>query len=298
MTAIKAAREDSLGPPVPPFEFPPGQTTVLPGRGEFFYRDSGGEGPAVLLLHGWVVSADLNWLNVYQPLQDAGFRVIAIDHRGHGRGPRPNDPFRLTDCAADAAALIEHLNVGPAIVAGYSMGGPISELLARSRPELVAALILCATAPSWDDAHMKRTWKRMWAMALTLGLFPHAFWRWGAEFTGTPKGPETSWTVAELARGSARDLAEAGRELGRYDARSWLGELDMPVAVVVTTRDRSVPPRRQRELAELTGAKVFEAECDHLGAGAAPHKFEPAFSRAVQHIAQQVAIKSTNESVA
>jgi 3-oxoadipate enol-lactonase len=93
--------------PVPPVPLPPGRAVLVPGRGELFVRDSGGDGPPVLLLHGWMFSADTNWFTVYGPLQAAGYRVIALDHRGHGRGLRTPDEFRLVDCAADAAALLE-----------------------------------------------------------------------------------------------------------------------------------------------------------------------------------------------
>ncbi len=61
--------------------------------------------PPVLLLHGWTVSADLNFFAVYDELA-ARHRVIALDHRGHGRGMRPRTPFSLEDCADDAAALL------------------------------------------------------------------------------------------------------------------------------------------------------------------------------------------------
>ena len=92
--------------PEPPIEPPAGRIVHVPGRGEFFLRDSGGDGPALLLLHGWMVSADLNFLTVYDALADAGYRVLALDHRGHGRGLRTPQPFRLEDCAADVAAVL------------------------------------------------------------------------------------------------------------------------------------------------------------------------------------------------
>ena len=76
-------------PPIPPIELPPARTVLAPGRGELFIRDTGGEGPAVMLLHGWMATADLNWWGAYGPLAEAGYRVLAIDHRGHGRGMRP-----------------------------------------------------------------------------------------------------------------------------------------------------------------------------------------------------------------
>ena len=65
-------------------------------------------------------------------------------------------------------------------------------------------------------------------------------------------------------RHSAPDLVEAGRELGRFDSRPWLAPLPIPTAVVVTSRDGAVPPRKQRELAGALGGQVFEAPIDHL----------------------------------
>src|SRR5436305_15176822 len=100
-------------PPEPPFEMPPARTVLVPGRGEFFLRDSGGDGPPVMLLHGWLASADLNWAGAYADLIDAGYRVLAIDHRGHGRGLRSMERFRLDDCAADAAGVLRELDSAP-----------------------------------------------------------------------------------------------------------------------------------------------------------------------------------------
>jgi pimeloyl-ACP methyl ester carboxylesterase len=145
------------------------------------------------------------------------------------------------------------------------MGGPIACLMARDHADAVSALVLCATAREWQDPRMKAIWSGMGVLRLVLGAFPHQSWRWGLRRAGFPDSPITSWVAAELSRGSARDLAEAGRELGRFDSRTWIRELRVPAAVVVTTRDSAVPPRKQYELAESLGAPVFEIACDHSG---------------------------------
>ena len=59
-------------PPVPPFEMPPARTVRVPDRGEFFLRDSGGDGSAVMLLHGWMATADLNWAGAYAETPSVG----------------------------------------------------------------------------------------------------------------------------------------------------------------------------------------------------------------------------------
>src|SRR5687768_13407000 len=127
---IRRRRAAPRWAPEPPVALPPGQAVHVPGRGELFVRDNGGDGPPVLLLHGWTASADLNWYAQYGALTAAGMRVIALDHRGHGRGLRTHADFRLADCADDAVALVEHLGTGPVVATGYSMGGPIALLAA------------------------------------------------------------------------------------------------------------------------------------------------------------------------
>src|SRR5947199_10370275 len=142
-------------PPEPPFEMPPPRTLLVSGRGELFLRDSGGDGPTVMLLHGWMASGDLNWAGAYGALIAAGYRVLAIDHRGHGRGLRQLVPFRLADCAADAAATLRALQLAPALVVGYSMGGAIAQLVARDHPDVVGGLVLSGTAQHWQEPQVR-----------------------------------------------------------------------------------------------------------------------------------------------
>ncbi len=243
---------------------PPARTVRVPGRGEFFIRDSGGEGSAVMLLHGWMASADLNWSGAYAALAEAGYRVLAIDHRGHGRGLRPLVPFRLADCAADAAGVLRTLDLAPALIVGYSMGGAIAQLVARDHPDVAQGVVLSGTAQHWQDPQSRRAFRAMGALGLSLSLAPRSFWRLGFRRAGLPSNQNTVWAQSEMMRHSAREIAEAGRELGRFDSRPWLGTVMSPVAVLITNRDQVVPVRKQRELAEAAGGPVFESPIDHL----------------------------------
>lgn len=272
--------------PEPPVELPEGRVVHVRGRGEFFLRDSGGGGRPLLLLHGWTVSADLNWFLIYQPLIDAGYRVLAIDHRGHGRGLRSPAPFRLIECADDAAAVLRQLETGPALVVGYSMGGAIAQLMARDHPEIVAGMVLCATATDWQEPRMKVIWHSMAALRLPLGLFPQESWRALMRSAGFKSNAATTWATAELTRGSSHDVAEAGRELGRYDAREWIGSLRTPATVVVTTRDTGVPPRKQRELADRLGTRPVDVHGDHGAVMVKPREFARALLQALDALSE------------
>jgi pimeloyl-ACP methyl ester carboxylesterase len=128
---------------------------------------------------------------------------------------------------------------------------------------------------------MRVVWNTMAFLRLLLGLAPHWLWRAGLRRLGFPDSALTTWVTAELTRGSAPDIAEAGRELGRYDARPWIGSLDVPAAVVITTEDRDVPPRKQRELAASLRAPTFDVKGSHFAVGADPEQFAEALLAAL-----------------
>ena len=261
-------RRDIARPPVPP-ALPPGRVMNLPGRGEVFVRDSGGTSgsPAVLLLHGWTVSADLNFFAAYASLAES-YRVIALDLRGHGRGMRSIEPFSLEDCADDAAVLLEQLEAGRVIVVGYSMGGPVGLLLARRHREQVAAVVMQATALEWRRAVRERAvWRLLPVLDLSLRFGVGAVFAERVLRQAVREAPELAdyrpWLAAESRRATARDLVAAGRALSRYDARPWADQLDVPAAMLVTTHDRLVRPAKQRELATALRASVLEIDADH-----------------------------------
>jgi 3-oxoadipate enol-lactonase len=276
-------------PPAPPIEMPPARTVRLEDRGEFFLRDSGGDGPAVMLLHGWIATADLNWWGAYGDLIDAGYRMLAIDHRGHGRGLRPLTRFRLVDCAADAAAVLRELDL-KATVVGYSMGGAIAQLVARDHPDVTDGVVLSGTAQHWQDPKTRWQFRTMGAFGLALALAPRAMLRSGLKQSGIEENERTAWLQSELLRHSARDIAEAGRELGRFDSRSWLGHVEPPLAVVVTTRDELVPVPKQRELAAAGKAQVFEAPISHMEVGWNAAAYNPALLQAITAVRASEAV--------
>jgi len=266
---LTARRPDDLPPPCAP-PLPPGRVVSLPGRGDVFVRELAGPDdlPPVLLLHGWTASADLNWYGNFDCFEGER-RVIAIDHRGHGRGMRSHEPFRLADCADDAAALLEVLGIPRAVAVGYSMGGPIALLLARRHPERVAGLVLAGTALHFSGSRWERLrWKGLALLELGVRI------GWGERLVANLAqdlarvddafAPYATWLAGEFSRTHPRALRQAGSELGRFDATPWAGRLDVPAAVVVTAKDSLVPPHRQRALAALLDAEIHElAEADH-----------------------------------
>jgi pimeloyl-ACP methyl ester carboxylesterase len=278
-------------PPMPPSELPPARTVVVGAPRGVGHPEAPAAGhddrPVLLLLHGWLVSADLNWHAAFRPLHEAGYRVLALDHRGHGRGLRPLVPFRLADCAADAAALLRTLGLGPATVIGYSMGGTIAQLIARDHGDVVSGLVLSATCQHFQDPDTQRWWKWMGAAGVAMGLAPQRFFAAGLRRQGLPQGHYTAWLLSELKRHSPKDTAEAGRELGRFDSRPWLSSIRVPASMVLTSRDSAISPAKQRELAAAIGATVFEVALDHLQLTSRPDEYNPALLDAVAAVSSQ-----------
>ena len=278
---------------------PGGHTAVLAGRGEVFYRHHRHADPAaatVLLLHGWTASADLQFFTAYEELA-RDFSFVAIDHRGHGRGMRAAARFELEDAADDAAALIEQLGVGPVIVIGYSMGGPLTLLMTQRHPHLVAGIVVQATALEWNATLGERVrWKtvRMISPVLRSWSFP-SWLRAGLRRMGRQQpavAPYIEWLAGELSRNSAVHLVHAGQALSRYDAASWAQMLRVPSAMLITTRDHLVLPRKQRALAAALGAHVGEVPGDHLAPWMNAAEFSSTTSALVHHVADRVSSRA------
>ena len=105
----------------------------------------GGSGPGILLLHGLMGRAT-TWWPVAQWLTRYG-RVVGLDARGHGRNTHRGGGWRTEDFAADAAALIQRLGLGPVVAIGHSMGGLHAMVLAATRPDLVRGIVVEDFAP-------------------------------------------------------------------------------------------------------------------------------------------------------
>ncbi|PLP61084.1 alpha/beta hydrolase [Mesorhizobium loti] len=105
-----------------------------------------GSGDPVLMIHGFASSHYVNWVSPgwFKTLNDAGYRAVAFDHRGHGASTKSYEGADYTPqkMASDAAALLDHLGIEQAHVMGYSMGARVSAFLALSNPDKVATLVL------------------------------------------------------------------------------------------------------------------------------------------------------------
>ncbi|HXY28999.1 MAG TPA: alpha/beta hydrolase [Acidimicrobiales bacterium] len=271
---------------------PPAHPVELPGRGTSYVRDIPGPpgAPVVVLLHGLMATADLNWISAYTELAQH-FRVIALDQRGHGRGIRPQGRFHLEDCADDVAALADALDVQNFVPVGYSMGGPVAQLVWRRHPHRVAGLVLCATSTNFRPPRAVFAFEAMTVANLFVRITPPAL-RWHIAERMIARRARSSewmqWAWSEFRRSDLVKLIEAAQALVRYSADDWIGEVDVPTAVIMTTEDRLVPPSWQQKLAAgVPGARVYEIDADHPVGVREPERFVPVLLGACMEVSSR-----------
>ena len=252
----------------------------LPGRGATRVWECTGPPGAetLMLIHGVACTAELNWGKVFAPLA-AHFRVVAADLRGHGDGIRAGSRFRLEDCADDVAALAAVLGTGKFTAVGYSMGGMVAQLVYRRHASLLSGLVLCSTA-----GNMGSPAQNLAAFALPATA---AGLRWnpvlqlvsaevlGSALLGPIDDPATArWARAQLRRTTLASAVSAIQAVAQFSSDSWISQVDVPTAVVVTTRDRIVSTGRQLGLARaIPGASVHEVDADHAVCITEPQTF-------------------------
>ena len=260
----------------------------LPGRGTTRVWECAGPPGAgtLMLIHGVAGTAELNWGKVLEPL-GRHFRVVAADLRGHGDGIPLRSRFRLEDCADDVAALAGVLSIPRFVAVGYSMGGMVAQLLSRRHASLLSGLVLCSTAgrvrgsPAEQMAALA-----MPAMAAAIQWNPMLHLLnadfFGLALLGHVDDPETArWARAQLSRTTLATTISAMHAVSRFTSDPWISQVDVPVAVVITARDRVVPPERQLELARaIPGATVHYVDSDHGACINAPQSFARALLEA------------------
>ncbi|HET6965190.1 MAG TPA: alpha/beta hydrolase [Acidimicrobiales bacterium] len=289
---VRVGDDRSDGPSDGPSDSPSDLVQGLPGRvcraGATSYRFVPGPdgAPTVVLLHGWTSTADVTWHGVYGPLS-RHFSIIAPDLRGHGVGPRGRRS-RLTDLASDVVNLMQALDPGPVVLVGYSMGGAAAQIVARQRPDLLLGMVVCASASPLCSSRAARLGSALLRVGSRLGaLVPDTPLRLLASAVMRVLFGDTDferWVRARTSRHSWSEVLSLGADVVSFDSRGWIGDLEVPSAVVVTTADRFVSPRRQHLLATSLEAPAVCVDGDHNLCLARPVEFAEALRRACHSV--------------
>ena len=233
----------------------PTQATYKSFDGQTISYTELGEGPLVILLHGFTGNAQLNWFapGIAQKIAGAGYRVVAPDMRGHGASPVPDDPkFWPADAVArDQIALFDALGEDPYAMVGYSMGSLVTlrvHLLSRKGGRLVLGGIGDSAADEWN-----RDRNTAFEAAIRAAMT--------GEDTPQAKG------IAARAQATGGTLSGYLNALSSriYTPADLLKTFDVPVLVM--TGDGDLDNGSGAELAKiLPGAKYRQLSGTHLSA--------------------------------
>jgi pimeloyl-ACP methyl ester carboxylesterase/acyl-CoA thioesterase FadM len=228
-----------------------GATQQFTVRGISITADVGGDGPAVLFIHGFPLDRTM-----WRPLSAAltGWRRIAPDLRGMGHSDAPEGGYDLAAYADDLAGLLDLLRVDRAVVCGLSMGGYVAfELLRRHRAR-IGALILMSTRATPDDAEGRA--KRDAAIARVRRDGP-AFL--ADEWPPKLLAPLSLQTMPEVVQ-QVRAMAAGSPPVGiagalwamrdRPDSTALLPTIDVPTLVLAGRDDQLIPPSAARAMAD------------------------------------------------
>ena len=220
---------------------------------DLFYEDSGGDGEAVILSHGFLMDHEMFAPQV-EALTDAGYRVITWDERGFGDTDFDGEPFTYWDSANDCVALLDHLQIDRAVLGGMSQGGFLSLRAALTAPERVRALVLLDTQAGAEDPEVREVYRQMtdtWVQEGPIDDLTGAV----AQIIIADPDHDERW----IAKWRARDpqlMVEPSRcLLDRDDVTDRLGEITCPAIVIHGTEDTAITMDKAEALAAgLPGA--------------------------------------------
>ena len=245
---------------------------------ELHYTDHG-DGPPVVLIHGWPLSGR-SWESQVPALIGAGFRVVTYDRRGFGQSSQPWHGYDYDTFTDDLAALMNHLDLRDAVLIGFSMGGgEVVRYLARHGADRVSKIVLAAAVPPYlfksddnpdggvDDDLIDGMVAGIQAdrMAFFDG-FLDSFFSAGKTMKVSPQ--QKAYALSLLAVASPKATVDCVTAFGRTDFRDDLGQVTVPTLVIHGDADNIVPLEvsGQRTAAAIPGAVLVVLED-------APHGF-------------------------
>jgi 3-oxoadipate enol-lactonase len=224
------------------------------------YSDSGGDGPAVVLSHGYLMDASM-----FDPQVAAlapEYRVITVDGRGFG-GTRATGPFSYWDSASDVLGLLDHLGIGQAVLGGMSQGGFVSLRAALLAPDRVRGLVLIDSQAGQEDPAVAPAYEQLDQTWVEHGPEPVQDIV-AAIILGPPDGPVdyAPW-LAKWAAIDRQELHTSFRCLmDRDDVTGRLAEITCPALILHGTADAAIPMERAEAVQAGLGGEATLVQVD------------------------------------
>jgi pimeloyl-ACP methyl ester carboxylesterase len=232
--------------------------------------NSGTGGGTFVLVHGWTNDRRI-WAPVARLLVERGHNVVLYDQRGHGSSRAGDDGMTIAALGADMRAVLEHLDLRDAVVAGHSMGGMAAQALAIDHAEVVdervaaVALVSTAAADLGAVGPAKKLAPRVLGSSVVNRFVSHS--RLGPFLVRGTMGKtptlanlrvmqDTFCAMDPSARASFYEAMEA------MDLREGLADVSVRVVVVSGTRDQLVAHANSRRLGDAIAGAHFEAVPD------------------------------------
>lgn len=232
------------------------------------YEDVG-NGPPVVLVHGWPLSGR-SWEMQVPALVEAGHRVITYDRRGFGWSSQPWNGYDYDTFATDLEALLRHLEIRQAALVGFSMGGgEVARTIARHGTERISKAVFAAAIPPYlykskdnpegglDDATIAGFEAGVKKDRLAfLEQFSRGFFSVGKEMKVSEEQRRHACDIAAFA--SPKGTLDCIRAFGRTDFRADLKKFQLPTLVIHGDSDAIVPfeVSGKRTVAAIPGAKL------------------------------------------
>lgn len=192
------------------------------------YYELRGEGPPLVLLHGFT-GAGGDWAHVFDLAElGAGHTVIAPDLRGHGRSTNPAGSLTIRQCASDVFALLDHLGVKAFRAIGLSLGAKCLLHLATQQPDRVASMVLVSATPYFpeqaraimrlvsDEGRSEEEWRDMRSRHALGDAQIRALWNQPRRFAASHD--DMSFTPPHLSTITARTMIVSGDRDPLYPA--------------------------------------------------------------------------------
>jgi pimeloyl-ACP methyl ester carboxylesterase len=242
------------------------------------YYEVHGEGPAILLTHGYGTSSEM-WRGQIAPLARR-HKLVIWDMRGHGRSDYPADPALYSEAAtvADMAALLDAVGAAAAIVGGLSLGGYMSLAFHRRYPERVRALLIIDTGPGFKKDEARAAWNQR---ALETA---QAFETEGLKRLAARKD------MAVATHRSVEGLVRAARGMLTQQSAAVIDSLPgikVPSLVIVGAEDKPFLAAADYMAAKIPGAeKVVVPAAGHAVNLDQPEAFDAAVGRFLDRLAK------------
>jgi 3-oxoadipate enol-lactonase len=228
-----------------------------------FYEDTGGDGPAVLLTHGFLMDHEMFTPQVAALAPE--FRVVTWDQRGFGDTEFDGKPFSYWDSARDCLGLLDHLGLDAAVVGGMSQGGFASLRAALLAPERVRALVLIDTQAGAEHPDKVTLYQAMFDAWMSDGP-SDALAEVVAGIILADPAHNGHWIAKWKARPPEVLVEPVRCLLGREDITDRLGEIKCPALVIHGTGDTAI----EMELAQRLAA-ALPGSCGLVSVEGAAH---------------------------